>query len=104
MLNNYFELGRLVDTLHKDGYSYREIERDLRNTESNEWILRHTTLFSAHKFYLAVKSYFNSDVEEFLKKNPDIISRELSHQILSCHRLVGCPTVEQKNIYLQHNL
>ncbi|GBC71646.1 hypothetical protein HRbin02_01431 [Candidatus Calditenuaceae archaeon HR02] len=54
LLRNYFKLGRLVDTLHNEGYSYREIERALRNKEANDWIPRHTTLFRAHKFYLAV--------------------------------------------------
>ncbi|MEM1941138.1 MAG: hypothetical protein QXS96_07490 [Candidatus Caldarchaeum sp.] len=45
LLRNYFKLGELVDALYIEGFSYREIERALRNRRPDDWIPRHTTLF-----------------------------------------------------------
>ena len=59
LLKNYFKLGKIVDTLHNEGFSYgNNIERVLRKRVLNDSILRFTALFSGHKFYLAVKNHF----------------------------------------------
>jgi len=82
LLRNYFQLGRLVDTLHSMGLSYRQIEKDLRDKEPEAWIPRHTTLFNAHKFYHTVKKKFDADIERFMAENPELTWRELSHRLL----------------------
>ncbi|MEM0461854.1 MAG: hypothetical protein QW318_06630 [Candidatus Caldarchaeum sp.] len=103
LLRNYFKLGELVDALYMEGFSYREIERVLRDRRPDGWIPRHTTLFSAHKFYLTVKSHFNADVESFLSRNPDLTWRELSRNLLSQRKAIGSSkrsTVEQNYLHI----
>ncbi|MEM2066504.1 MAG: hypothetical protein QXH59_08495 [Candidatus Caldarchaeum sp.] len=106
LLRNYFHLGRLVDTLHSMGLSYRQIEKDLRDKEPEAWIPQHTTLFNAHKFYLTVKKKFDADIERFMAENPELTWRELSHRLLPESRRKSlnrtrCSTVEQDKAYIK---
>ncbi|MEM2910797.1 MAG: hypothetical protein QXO01_07025 [Nitrososphaerota archaeon] len=108
LLRSYFHLGRLVDTLHGMGLSYREIEKDLREREPDAWIPRHTTMFNAHKFYLTVKRGFDADIERFLAENPDLTWKRLSHKVLPEPRrkrinIVECSTVEQQKTYIKEH-
>lgn len=82
LLRYYFQLGALVDELHKTGVSYRQIVTDLRKHKPEAWIPTHTTFFNAHRFYLMVSNAFKGDIEGFLTENPELTWRRFFHKPL----------------------